>query len=141
MTNCLKLTIIFDAPFYKGIFENQIDNKYFVAAINLGTSEPKIRDIYQLILQRWQTISFYASSKESSQVIKNISVKKMQKQARQNKHKILKFHGTKAQQVLQIQHNDLKLQRKQIHKQQQLLTKQQQFELKQLKRREKHKGH
>lgn len=76
MTNCLKLTIIFDAPFYKGIFENQIDNKYFVAAINLGTSEPKIRDIYQLILQRWQTISFYASSKESSQVIKNISVKK-----------------------------------------------------------------
>lgn len=65
----------------------------------------------------------------------------MQKQARQNKHKTIKFNGTKAQQVLQAQHNELQLQRKQIHRQQQLLTKQQQFELKQLKRREKHKGH
>lgn len=141
MTNSLKLTILFDTPFYKGIFENQIDNKYFVAIINLGTSLPKTRDIYQLITQRWQTITFYPSSEKSTQYIKNISIKKMQKKARQNKHKTINFSGTRAQRVLKKQHENLKLHRKQVCKKQKMLDKQERFELKQLKRRKKHKGH
>nr|WP_283580382.1 DUF2992 family protein [Ligilactobacillus aviarius] len=39
------MTVVFDKPFYKGIFERFVDDRYAVAKINLGTSLPKTRDI------------------------------------------------------------------------------------------------
>ena len=39
------MTVVFDKPFYKGIFERFVDDRYAVAEINLGTSLPKTRDI------------------------------------------------------------------------------------------------
>ena len=34
------LTIIFDYPFYKAIFERTDGSEYYVAQVNLGTSMP-----------------------------------------------------------------------------------------------------
>ena len=49
--------------------------------------------------------------------------------------------GTKSQQALQMQREENKLERKSVSREQRETEKQRQFELKQLQKREKHKGH
>ncbi|WP_414671813.1 DUF2992 family protein [Lactobacillus gasseri] len=44
------LTIVFEPPFYKAIFERRFDSIYEVGQINLGPSEPKLVLIYNLVL-------------------------------------------------------------------------------------------
>ena len=62
------MTVVFDKPFYKGIFERFIDDRYAVAEINLGTSLPKTGDIYRLVLKRWNTIHFSKEMLDSTRV-------------------------------------------------------------------------
>ncbi|EFQ53314.1 hypothetical protein HMPREF9265_1202 [Limosilactobacillus oris PB013-T2-3] len=82
-----------------------------MAMINLGTSDPKIQDIYSFILKHWDEIKF---SKEviSDRKFKKINVKKMQKKARQEKKKTHKFNGTKAQVLLSQQYKNNKKEKK-----------------------------
>lgn len=49
--------------------------------------------------------------------------------------------GTKSQQALQMQRKEMKAERKQISKEQHEAEQQHQFNLKQQKRKEKHRGH
>ncbi|MBU5487218.1 YjdF family protein [Clostridium sp. MSJ-8] len=64
--------------------------------------------------------------------------KRIQREAR--KQTVYSGVGTKSQQALQLQREENKLIRKSISKQQRELEKQRQFELKQQKRKEKHRG-
>ena len=49
--------------------------------------------------------------------------------------------GTKSQQALQLQHEMLKTERKQISREEREAERQRQLDIKQQKRKEKHKGH
>ena len=49
--------------------------------------------------------------------------------------------GTKSQKALQMQREEMKTERRQISKEQREAEKQRQFDLRQQKRKEKHKGH
>ena len=62
------------------------------------------------------------------------------KRARRTAEKQLVHAGTRSQQALQLQREENKLERKAISKEQREAEKQRQFELKQQKRREKHRG-
>ncbi len=66
------MTVVFDKPFYKGVFECFADDRYAVAEINLGTSLPKTRDIYRLVLKRWNTIHFSKETLDSTRVKRSI---------------------------------------------------------------------
>lgn len=50
-SNSLSLTIIFDQPFYVGIFERRTRDTYEVSKVNLGTSEPRDILIYNLLIE------------------------------------------------------------------------------------------
>ena len=91
------MTVVFDKPFYKGIFERFVDDRYAVAKINLGTSLPKTRDIYRLVLKRWNTIHFSKETLDSTRV-KRANPKRMQREAQKQVH--AEFYGSKAQQAL-----------------------------------------
>lgn len=140
MSNCTKLTIIFDPPFYRGIFESNYGKNYTVAMINLGTSDPKIQDIYSFILKHWDEIKF---SKEVifDRKFKKINVKKMQKKARQEKKRTHKFNGTKAQVLLSQQYKNNKKEKKVMVRQHTNAEKERLYRKKQYEKREKRKGH
>ena len=132
------MTVVFDKPFYKGVFERFVDDRYAVAEINLGTSLPKLRDIYRFILKRWNSIHF--SSEEAYSIkVKKINPKRMQREAQKQVH--AEFYGSKAQQALKA---DFEMRKQQSHRERQATKanhKRQKFEIRQLKKKQKHRGH
>ena len=132
------MTVVFDKPFYKGIFERFVDDRYAVAKINLGTSLPKTRDIYRLVLKRWNTIHFSKETLDSTRV-KQVNPKRMQREAQKQIH--AQFYGSKAQQALKA---DFEMRKQQSHREQRIAKedyKKRKFEIRQLKKKQKHRGH
>lgn len=133
------LTIIFDPPFYKAVFERSFDSVYEVGQLNLGPSEPKIRDVYLLVTNSWGKINFSRQEDSYFSVTKHRpSLKRLQRLARKTVSNSL---STKAQIALQEQHESSKKAHKHhIHASKQV-RQAQQFSLHQAKKLEKHKGH
>lgn len=132
------MTVVFEQPFYKGIFERFYEDQYAVAKINLGTSLPKTRDIYRIILTDWDRISFTDVGKFSMKTHK-MNPKRRQRSAQKQVH--ARFQGSRSQQAIQVVYEK---QKKDFHKKkhdQILKRKQQQFEIRQLKKKQKHRGH
>ena len=128
------MTVVFDKPFYKGIFERFVDDRYAVAKINLGTSLPKTRDIYRLVLKRWNTIHFSKETLDSTR-IKRVNPKRMQREAQ--KQVRAEFYG----QALKA---DFEMRKQQSHRERQAAKanhKRKKFEIRQLKKKQKHRGH
>ncbi len=89
------LTIVFEPPFYKAIFERRFDSIYEVGQINLGPSEPKLTFIYDLVLHHWNKVIFFQQTVCGSSVSEQkINPKHLQRLARKS---IQYGVGTKAQ--------------------------------------------
>ncbi len=132
-----KLTVFFEEPFWVGVFERISDGKLSVCKVTFGT-EPKDYDVLDYILKHYYELKFSpAVETHMRQVADN------PKRRQRNARKQLKDNGigTKSQQALQKQREEMKTERKQISKFQREAEVQRQYELKQQKRKEKHKGH
>ena len=131
-----KLTVYFDAPFWAGLFERIENGKLSVSKVTFG-AEPKDCEVWAFVLKSYGQLKF--SPPVNITVKKEASnPKRLQREARkQSAHPAV---GTKAQQALQIQREENKLIRKTVSRQQREAEKQRLFELKQQKRKEKHKG-
>ena len=132
-----KLTVYFDDPFWAGVFERIENGKLSVCKVTFG-AEPKDCEIWAFVLKNYSQLKF--SPAVSVTVKKGTSnPKRLQREAR--KQAALPGVGTKAQQALQLQREEIKMERKQISREQREAEKQRQFDLKQQKRKEKHRGH
>ena len=132
-----KLTVYFDDPFWVGIFEKQDGWKLSVCRVVFG-EEPTDAEVYIFILRHFNHLRFSPPVKtEIRQKADN------PKRRQRNAHKQLEKSGvgTKSQQALQKQHEENKLERRQHSRDQKEAEKQRQFELKQQKRKKKHRGH
>ncbi len=131
-----KLTVYFDDPFWVGVFERIEDGKLSVCKITFG-AEPKDYEVWEFVLKNYSRLKFSPSvdvtvKKEAT------NPKRVQREAR--KQAAQSGIGTKSQRALQLQREENKLMRKSISKQQREAEKQHQFDLKQQKRKEKHRG-
>ena len=131
-----KLTVYFDDPFWVGVLERIENGKLSVCKVTFG-AEPKDCEVWAFVLKNFSQLKFSPSV--------NVTVKKKAgnpKQLRREARKrvALPGVGTKAQQALQLQREENKLIRKTVSRQQRETEKQRLFELKQQKRKEKHKG-
>ena len=112
--------------------------KLSVCKVTFG-AEPKDYDVLDYILKYYYELKFSpAVETQVRQVADN------PKRRQRNARKQLKDNGigTKSQQALQKQREEMKTERKQISKSQREAEAQRQYEeLKQQKRKEKHKGH
>ena len=117
-----KLTIYFDEPFWVGVFEELDGGKLSVCKVTFG-AEPTDAQVWEFIL-----------SKQNAD-----NPKRRQRNARKQMES--SGIGTKSQQALQKQYEEKKTERKQLSREQREAEKQRQFELKQQKRKEKHRGH
>lgn len=135
-TKNVSLTIFFEEPFWIGVFERTENGKLSVCKVTFG-AEPKDYDIWEFILKNYYKLKF-SSNVETK--IKQTSNNPKRRQRNIRKQLQTSGIGTKSQQALQTQRELTKIETKQLHKKQRELEKQHQFDLKQKKRKEKHKG-
>ena len=113
-----RLIVYFEEPFWVGAFERISEGKLSVCKITFG-AEPKDYEIYDFIL-------------------KNYNPKRVQREVRkQVKNTGI---GTRSQQALKLQQKKLKIERKTVKRERQEAEKERRFNLKQQKRKEKHRG-
>ncbi|MDD4844388.1 MAG: YjdF family protein [Anaerotignum sp.] len=133
-----KLTVTFEEPFWIGIYEREADGKYEVCKITFG-AEPKDYEVFEFLLINWKSLRFSKSMEVEHIAEKRINPKRMQREIKNQLQN--NGIGTKAQQALKLQHEQGKLERKKSSREQKEAEKERQFELRQEKRKEKHKGH
>ena len=131
-----KLTVYFEETFWVGVFERIEDGKLSVAKVTFG-AEPKDYEIWEYLLKNYSRLRF-SPSVETVVKKESVNPKRLQRQIR--KETAATGIGTKSQQALQMQREENKLVRKALSRKQREAEKQRQFELKQQKRKEKHRG-
>ena len=131
-----KLTVFFDNPFWVGVFECVEKNKLSVCRVVFG-AEPKDYEVYDFILKNYKNLKFGSSLEVKVKKIKN-NPKRLQRQVKKQSKQV--GIGTKSQLVLQKQREEMKLERKKESKQIRELENRRKFELKQEKRKQKHRG-
>lgn len=131
-----KLTVYFDDPFWVGVFERIENEKLSVCKVTFG-AEPKDYEVLEFVLRNYSQLKFGPSvDVEVRKEAKNPKRKQREARNQSAQYSI----GTKSQQALQQQREENKLMRKAISKQKIEAEKQRQYDLKQQKRKEKHKG-
>lgn len=132
-----KLTVYFEEPFWIGIFERIQNGSLSVAKVTFG-AEPKDYEVYDFILKHYYSLKFSVSVEAVEKETKR-NPKRLQREAKKQLEK--SGVGTKAQQALKLQQEQNKQERKNKSRKQKEAEIQRMFELKQQKKKEKHKGH
>ena len=132
-----KLTVYFEEPFWVGVFERIEDGKLSVAKVTFG-AEPKDYEVHEYIQNYYSSLKF---SPAVDTVVKDIrrNPKRMQREAKKQMQET--GIGTKSQQALKLQQEQNKQERKVRSRKKREADELRMFELKQQKKREKHKGH
>ena len=131
-----KFEVFFEKPFWVGVFEIYSDGKLTVSKVTFG-AEPKDGEVYDFILRNYYRLRF-SPAVEAHVSEKKGNPKRMQREIR--KQCSCGYMGTKSQQALKLQHEQLKTERRVIGRQEKEAEKERRFELKQQKRIEKHRG-
>lgn len=132
-----KLTVYFEDSFWVGVFERVSDEKLSVCKVTFG-AEPKDCEVWDFILHHYYKLKF-SSAVETG--VKQTADNPKRRQRNARKQLTDSGIGTKSQQALQMQREEMKAERKQISREQRGAEKQRQFDLKRQKRKEKHRGH
>ena len=130
------LTVFFEEPFWIGVFERVSDGKLSACKVTFG-AEPKDYEIYGFILKNYYRLRFSPAVAADVKVIRH-NPKRMQREV----HKQVQNSGigTKSQQALKLQQEQFKLERKTVKRNRKEADKERHFELKQQKKKEKHRG-
>ena len=131
-----KLTVFFEEPFWVGVFERVSGGSLSVCKVTFG-AEPKDYEIYEFVLKNYYQLRF------SPAVATNVkeagrNPKRVQREVRKQVQST--GIGTKSQQALKLQQEQLKIERKTVSREQRETEKQRRFELKQQKKKERHRG-
>ena len=132
-----KLTVFFEDPFWVGVFEKIEDGKLTVAKVTFG-AEPTDYEVQAYILKYYYSLQF---SPAVATVVKE--TKRNPKRMQRDIKKQMQENGvsTKSQLALKLPQEQNKQDRRLKSRAQKEAEEQRMFELKQQKKREKHKGH
>lgn len=130
------VNVIFQEPFWVAVFERIEAEKLSVCKVTFG-AEPKDFEVQNLILQSYYKLRFSpavtAAVKEPKQNPKRI-MREVHKQMERS------GIGTKSQQALKLQLEQMKTERRTLSREQREAEKERQFEIRQQKKKEKHRG-
>jgi len=131
------LTILFQDPFWIGLFEKEENGSMQVCKVTFG-AEPTDQEVLEFVLKNWSRLKYtHPVETEVKPLIKN--PKRLLREAKKQTQG--SCIGTKSQQALKQQQEENKLERKTVSREMREAEKERKFELKQAKRKEKHKGH
>ena len=132
-----RLTVYFEDPFWVGVFEKTTDNKLSAAKVTFG-AEPKDYEVLEFINRNYYHLQF---SPGIEMIVKDIKKNPKRAQRDAKKQTLETGIGTKSQQALKLQQEQNKQERKTRSREQREAENQRLFELKQQKKKEKHRGH
>ena len=132
-----KLTVYFEESFWVGVFEHIENSRLTVAKVTFG-AEPKVYEIQEYIQRYYFSLKFSPAVDTVAKDIKR-NPKRMQREAKKQMKEI--GIGTKSQRALKLQQEQNKQEHKVRSQEKKEAEKLRMFELKQQKKREKHKGH
>ena len=132
------LTVLFEDPSWIGLFEMTDREGLHVCKVTFG-AEPTEKELMEFIDRNWNRLQF----SQAVDVAPATEIRKNPKrQLREAKKQMLSQGiGTKSQQALKLQQEQKKMERKQRSKAEREAEKRRQFDLRQAKKKEKHKGH
>jgi len=130
------LTVFFEDPFWVGVFQREEGGELSFCKVTFG-AEPRDQEVWAFILRGYDRLEFSPSVPAGPRRAEG-SPKRLQRQARQAMRP--SGAGTKAQQALQLQREQNKLERKDARKKRDEAERERRFALKQQKRKEKHRG-
>ena len=130
------LRVFFEDPFWIGILERVESGRMTVCKITFGP-EPKDYEVHGFLAKEYYGLRFSpAVAADVREAARN--PKRVQREVRRQVQNT--GIGTKAQQALKLQQEQWKTERKTVSREQREAEKQRQFELKQQKKKEKHRG-
>lgn len=132
-----RLTVYFDGVFWIGIYERVSDGRLEACKITFG-AEPKDYEVYEYLLQNWDKLRFSPPVDAGGKQETKVSPKRMRRIVK--KQLETRGTGTKSQQALKLQKEENRVIRKEKSHREKEEEKQRLFELKQQKRKEKHRG-
>lgn len=135
------VTVTFDEPFWVALFECFIEGTYSVAKEVISTSEPTVSEL-SLFFEKldWQRLHYTQPKEDNTRKLK-VSFKRQQRLARKSTENCeFKYAFTKAQQELKKQSKIDHKEKKKQYKLQLEENKERKFQLRQAKKKQKHKG-
>lgn len=133
------LTILFEEPFWIGLYERESDGRYEASKVVFG-AEPKDYEVLAFLLHQRERLRFSPPVAATQAEKKRVNPKRMQRSiARQLASR--SGVGTKAQQALKLQQEQGKLARKARSRAQREAEQDARFALRTQQRKEKHRGH
>ena len=132
------LTVLFEDPFWIGLFEVTDEEGLHVCKVTFG-AEPTGQEIIEFVEKNWHKLKYSEGIETTSTLEIKKSPKRQLREAR--KQMVPQGIGTKSQQALKMQQERNKVERKQLSKAAREAERQRKFDLRQTKKKEKHKGH
>ena len=132
------LTVLFEDPFWIGVYEREWDGRYEVCKITFG-AEPKDYEVYDFLLKNWKHLPFSPPVKAAPMAEHAVNPKRLQREIRRATRPA--GVGTKARQALKLQQEQRKAERTERGREHRDAEKNRQYALRQEKRRQKHRGH
>lgn len=132
-----KLTVLFDPPFWVGLFERERAGGYEACKVTFG-AEPKDQEIYAFVLDRYCALEFSPALPGDRSEERPVSPKRAQRLAGEQTRPA--GMGTKAQQALQLQRERTRAERKVLSREAREAEERRRFQLRREKRKEKQRG-
>ena len=130
------LTVLFEDPFWIGVYERVDGGLYEAARIVFG-AEPKDCEVLEFVQKHYFSLPFSPAVATAVREIKR-NPKRMQREVKKQVQET--GIGTKSQQALKLQQEQSKQARREKSREQRLAEAERMFELKQQKKKEKHRG-
>lgn len=131
-------TVFFEGPFWVGVYERLTNAGLEACKVTFG-SEPKDYEVYAFMLRNWTRLRFGPPVPQACLRTGGRNPKRMQRQIQKQLQDT--GVGTKAQQALALQREQQKQERRSVSRAEREAEKARRFDLRQQKKREKHRGH
>ncbi len=136
------LTMLHDGQFWVGICEQTEAGSYGACRIVFGATEPTDTEVLAFVCRHWSALSFDLAvadeAARASSLLAHTNPKRRQREAKKLVERC--GVGTKAQQAMSAGYEARKIERKADAREARQAEAERRFELKQAKRKEKHKG-
>jgi hypothetical protein len=133
-----KLTVFFEDPFWVGVFEREDESGYCVSRVVFG-SEPTDVELYEYIQREYAHLIFSRPIKEHIRIVRKKNFKRIQREVRKEAYE--DGIGTKAQQAMKLQMELNKKEHQTVSRERREEEKSLRFQVKQEKKKQKHRGH
>jgi len=131
------LTVYHDGQFWVGLAEHVEDSRYGIARIVFGV-EPSDEEILQFVVSKWEKLAFFGDDPTEA----NKPAKNPKRRAREASRALKQpAMGTKAQLTLAAQREAMKRESARARSQHRADEAEARFEQRNLKRKQKHRGH